>query len=178
MAELREDANFCLLKLSELNPIQNMQDIKKLLPVSICPWQRWLNWNENKQTNPPNQKKIHVCRETLILTLTLTSYKGRRNVQLFSGCLNVWYPTAGCPPLLSQLEEGTRFQWAVLPSGEGPSPMHIIQGPSSGTSSSGQLLWQRSILQPSRMKSEWRQHPSVPLRAGVWACVSVSHGKD
>lgn len=58
MAELRQDANFCLLKLSELNSIQNMQDTKKLLPVSICPWQRWLNWNENNQKEPhKNQKK-------------------------------------------------------------------------------------------------------------------------
>lgn len=91
-----------------------------------------------KKNPTQTKKKIHVCREALILTLTLTSCKGGRNVQLFSGCLYVWYPTAGCPPLPSQLEEGTQFQWEVLPSGAGAQ--HIIQGPSSGTNISGQLL--------------------------------------
>lgn len=82
----------------------------------------------NKQT-PQTKKKIHVCREALILTLTLTSCKGGRNVQLFSGCLYVWYPIAGCPPLPSQLEEGTQFQWAVLPSGAGAQPHAHHPGP-------------------------------------------------
>lgn len=37
MTELRQDDNFRLLKLSELNPIQSSQDIKKSLPASLCP---------------------------------------------------------------------------------------------------------------------------------------------
>lgn len=45
--------------------------------------------------------------EALIPTMALASYKGGRNVQLFSACLYVrlGYPTTGRPPLPTELEQ-------------------------------------------------------------------------
>lgn len=47
-------------------------------------------------------------REALIPTMALASYKGGRNVQLFSACLHVGLgcPTMGCSPLPAGLERG------------------------------------------------------------------------